>query len=246
MRHQDCPTPLWHRGLRRSFGGAGEVAALWRDVVQGLGGRSMAGPLGLGGGAWSRLGSCLGPVGQHGCARLWAGGGAGTQQPPLTEAFGIFCRHRCRSIGSEAREGVPRFLINLFSDIFSSLDWIFFSMPTLPSKEESVGIAPRSLKRSHRGSRVCWGRSGAVYLSQQTKFRPGSARLQRDLSQWRVLPSWRGYLIFVLHSFAWLMPPWDSLYAAGSVCSESCQGVCGTDPARCCWRGLPQPQQCLS
>lgn len=141
---------------------------------------------------------------------------------------------------------MPRFLINLFSDIFSSLDWIFFSMPTLPSKEESVGIAPRSLKRSHRGSRVCWGRSGAVYLSQQTKFRPGSARLQRDLSQWRVLPSWRGYLIFVLHSFAWLMPPWDSLCAAGSVCSESCQGVCGTDPARCCWRGLPQPQQCLS
>ena len=111
-----------------------------------------------------------------GAAPLWAGDGAGMQQPPLTEAFGIFCHHRCRSIGSEAREGVPRILINLFSDIFSSLDWIFFSMHTLPSKEEGVGIAPRSPKRSHGVGCVCWGdQEQFIFLS-----RPNSALAQPD------------------------------------------------------------------
>lgn len=161
----DCPMPLWPWGLHQGFGGAGEAAALRRDVLRGLWDPWEL----LWGSAGARLGSRLsswpGPVGQHHCARLWAGDGVGTQQPLLTETFGSFCHHRCHSTGSGAREGVPRILINLFSDIFSSLDWIFFSMHTLPSEEESVGIAPRSLKRSQSQSCVLGGIRSSLSFS---------------------------------------------------------------------------------
>lgn len=43
----DFPVPLQPQDLHQGFGGAGEVAALRRDVLRGLGGRSMVGPLGL-------------------------------------------------------------------------------------------------------------------------------------------------------------------------------------------------------
>lgn len=111
---------------------------------------------------------------------------------------------------------MSRILINLFSDIFSSLDWIFFSMHMNLLRKQALAwhAGPRG---DRTGSVVCSGGSGAVYLSPQAEFCPGSARLQRDWSQRGVLPSWRGYLIFVLRSFAWLMPLWDPRSAAGSV-----------------------------
>lgn len=58
-----CPVPLHPRGLHWGFGGAGEVAALRRDVLWGSGDRSAVGSLGLGGGAQLRLCSCSGPAG---------------------------------------------------------------------------------------------------------------------------------------------------------------------------------------
>lgn len=208
-----CPMP-------QDFGGAGEAAAPWRDVLRGFGSRSTVGSRGFGGGAQLRPCSHPGPGrGWHRCARLGAGDRAGTQ-PPLAEAFGIFSHRRCRSIGSEARERVPRILINLFSDIFSSLDWIFFFffLCTHCPPRKKVLVSHPGPRRDRPESAVCaGGGSGAVYLSQQAEFRPGSAGLQRDLSQRRVLPSWRRYLIFALHGFAGPMPPWDSLCAVGSV-----------------------------
>lgn len=111
-------------------------------------------------------------------------------------------------------------------------------MHTLPSEEESVGIAPWPLKRSHGAGGERRGGSGAVYLSQQTEFCPGSARLQRALSQRGVLPSWRGYLISVPPSLAWLMPPprgfvqsWGSLQrellGGGGVARQTQPGAVG-------------------
>lgn len=115
------------------------------------------------------------------------------EQPWLSEALGIFCHHHHHSTGSEASERVLRILINLFAAIFSSLDWIRFAVLTLPSKEESVGIAPGSLKRPRSVHCVCRGGSGAAQIlpwpSQIAKgLEPGL--LWFELCPWHSLGLW--------------------------------------------------------
>lgn len=61
-------------------------------------------------------------------------------------------------------------------------------MHTLPSEEESVGITPKSPKRSDRVGRVCRV-DQEQFVSQQAQFCPGSAGLPRDLNSGEFCPA---------------------------------------------------------
>lgn len=148
-----------------------------------------------------------------------AGGGLGWPMgrpyPPSVSAS-TSCCHCCGSIRSEVREvergrGGERILINLFWGIFSSLDRIFSFMHTLPSKEESIGVAAGPPLRSLGISPVSVsGCSGPVALSLQ--ILPQPHRLHRDQSQRCTLPGWHHDFVFALPCLVWLMPRWDSMH----------------------------------
>lgn len=130
--------------------------------------------------------------------------------------------------------GVPRILINLFSDIFSSLDGIFFSCPHTALRGRERWHRTQVPRRDGAESVVCRGGSGAVYLSQQAESCPGSARLRRDLSQGRAVPSWHGSLSLVLHSLA--CPHGTRVVQQGPFAPRAAGGFAG--------RASPVPPQC--
>ena len=111
----------------------------------------------------------------------------------------------------ERGRGGERILINLCWGIFSSLDRIFSFMHTLPSKEESIGVAAGPPLRSLGISPVSVsGCSGPVALSLQ--ILPQPHRLHRDQSQRCTLPGWHHDFVFALPCLVWLMPRWDSMH----------------------------------
>lgn len=141
----------------------------------------------------------------------------GASGRPCSEAFSISCHHRCGSTRSEVRGGA-RILINLFSGIFSSLDWIFSSVHALPSKEQSVGVAagpPKSLLEVQPRLCVLGGNGGRVVPLSP----PGSGPvgLRRPLRRCRAVPGWRGASLSAPHGSARPMLPWGLLGAGGAL-----------------------------
>lgn len=150
----------------------------------------------------------------------------GASSRPCSEAFSISCHHRCGSTRSEVRGGA-RILINLFSGIFSSLDWIFSSVHALPSKEQSVGVAagpPKSLLEVQPRLCVLGGDGGRVVPLSP----PGSGPvgLRRPLRRCRAVPGWRGRSVSAPHGSARPMLPWGLLGAGGAL-ARARGGACG-------------------
>lgn len=124
----------------------------------------------------------------------------------------------------------------MFSDIFSSLVWVFFSYAHTALRGGKCWHhtqVPEEIRRSR--SCVSSG-SGAVCFSAGPIL-PWLSRIAKGFEQWRVLPSWHGYLIAVLHSSAWQMPLWDWLCAAGS----GCRGVGDRPSPVLPWQDAPAP-----